>query len=219
MDKTITISSSGEKIPVGKILCLGQNYLKHIDEMGSSRPQTPVIFTKPATALVQEGSAIQLPAFSENVHHEVELVVVIGKGGKDIDRETSEEFILGYALGLDITLRDMQSAAKKKGHPWALAKGFDTSAPISSVIPKEEVPDPHNLDLQLWVNGQLRQKGNTRDMLFKFDEMISYLSKFFTLERGDLIFTGTPEGVSQILPGDKLKAQLGDLISVEFPVV
>jgi len=219
MDKTVTISSSGQKIPVGKILCLGQNYLKHIDEMGSSKPQTPVIFIKPATALVPKGGSIQLPAFTENVHHEVEFVVVIGKEGKDIGREKTDEFILGYALGLDITLRDMQSAAKKKGLPWALAKGFDTSAPISSVILKEEVPDPHNLDLQLWVNGQLRQKGNTKDMLFKLDEIISYLSKFFTLERGDLIFTGTPEGVSKILPGDKIKAQLGELISIEFPVV
>jgi len=143
---------------------------------------------------------------------------VIGKKGKDIAKEDAESFILGYALGLDITLRDVQQKAKQKGHPWVIAKGFDTSAPISDVIKKEMISDPHNLELELYVEGELRQKGNSGDMMLKIDEMISYLSTIFTLEPGDLIFTGTPEGVGEIKPGEKIRAEIKDIVEVEFNV-
>ncbi len=218
MDKTLTVVSGNETVSVGKILCLGSNYDKHITEMGSAKPKNPVIFTKPATALVKNGGTIVIPPFSSNAHHEVELVIVIGKEGKNIAREDVDQYIMGYALGLDITLRDIQGEAKKKGRPWAVAKGFDTSAPVSDIILKENVPDPLNLQLQLSVNHQVRQDGNTGDMIFKIDEIVSYLSTVYTLEKGDLIYTGTPEGVAQLLPGDRVTAKLGDLTALDLTV-
>ena len=145
-------------------------------------------------------------------------MIVIGKEGKNIPVNQAEEYVLGYALGIDVTLRDLQQEAKKKGQPWAIAKGFDTSAPISDIILKEEVKDPQNLSLKLWVNDILRQDGNTKDMKLAIPEIISYISRFFTLERGDLIYTGTPEGVGQVLPGDKIRARLDNLITIEFSV-
>ncbi len=218
MDKTLPVKNSEQLISVGKILCLGSNYAKHIDEMGSAKPESPVIFTKPATAIIKSGSAIVIPPFSTNAHHEVELVIVIGKEGKNIKKEAVDDYIMGYALGLDITLRDLQSVAKKKGRPWAVAKGFDTSAPVSAIIPKCEIANPGDLNLKLWVNDELRQDGNTRDMIFKIDEIVSYLSTVYTLEEGDLIYTGTPEGVAQLLPGDKVKAAMGELIDINLTV-
>ncbi len=219
MDKLLTIKNTHQKIKVEKILCLGKNYIKHIEEMSSAKPDRPVVFLKPNTALVLNGGKIEIPPFSKEVHHEVELVVVIGKEGKNIKREDVHEHILGYALGLDITLRDIQAEAKKKGHPWCVAKGFDTSAPVSEVIPRDDVTDPHNLDLKLWVNGELRQDGNTKAMMLKVEDIISYLSTVYTLEPGDLVYTGTPEGVAQLLPGDTVKAEMGDLASLELSVI
>ncbi|MCP4146847.1 MAG: fumarylacetoacetate hydrolase family protein, partial [bacterium] len=175
-------------------------------------------FTKPATAMIKSGSAIVIPPFSNNAHHEVELVIVIGKEGKNIKKEAVDDYIMGYALGLDITLRDVQSVAKQKGRPWAVAKGFDTSAPVSAIIPKSEIANPDDLNLKLWVNDELRQDGNTRDMIFKIDEIVSYLSTVYTLEEGDLIYTGTPEGVAQLLPGDKVRASLGDITEINLTV-
>jgi acylpyruvate hydrolase len=218
MNKSLNIGGLQKQLTVGKILCLGSNYAKHIDEMGSLKPKEPVIFMKPATAMIHNGEAIRIPSISKNAHHEIELVIVIGTTGKNIKKEDVQKYILGYALGLDITLRDLQSEAKKKGRPWAIAKGFDTSAPISNVIPKEKINNPDNLELKLWVNDQLRQDGNTRDMIFKIDEIVSYLSTIFTLEEGDLIYTGTPEGVAQLHSGDRLKAKMGEYIEIQFTV-
>ncbi|MCP4215521.1 MAG: fumarylacetoacetate hydrolase family protein, partial [bacterium] len=212
------VLESNEKVEVGKILCLGSNYAKHIDEMGSAKPDVPVIFIKPATAMLKNGGTIQIPPFSTNAHHEVELVIVIGKEGKNISKEEVNDYILGYALGLDITLRDVQSEAKKKGRPWSVAKGFDTSAPLTDIIPKNKVPTPHDLGLKLWVNNELRQDGYTKDMIFKIDEIVSYLSTVYTLERGDLIYTGTPEGVAQLHPGDRVTAEMGKLVKLNVTV-
>ena len=214
----LTVKKTNEKIYPGKIICVGANYSKHVQEMGSLGFKNPVLFFKPPSAIITAGRKIIIPPISSNVHHEVELVIVIGKEGKNIPVNQAEEYVLGYALGIDVTLRDLQQEAKKKGQPWAIAKGFDTSAPISDIILKEEVKDPQNLSLKLWVNDHLRQDGSTSDMKLTVTEIISYISRFFTLERGDLIYTGTPEGVGQVLPGDKIRAQLGNLLTIEFSV-
>lgn len=200
------------------MLCLGKNYEKHAKEMGGEVPPNPVVFLKPSTALLGDGGTVLIPAISNDLHHEVELVVVIGKHGRDIAPEHAMEYILGYAVGLDMTLRDVQSAAKKRGEPWAVAKGFDTSAPIGNVVPKEQVPDPHSLMLKLAVNGQARQHGSTAEMILNIPQIISYLSKIYTLEPGDCIFTGTPEGVSQVQPGDLLVAEIEGVSSLRVGV-
>jgi len=177
--------------------------------MNAGVPENPVVFLKPPTAIIHSGESVILPAFSHDVHHEVEMVVVIGKGGKNIPRSAALDHVAGYAVGLDMTLRDVQSDAKKKGLPWTLAKGFDTSAPVSEVV--KNVADPHSLPLSLKINGELRQEGNTRSMIFSVDAIIAYLSNVFTLEEGDLIFTGTPKGVGAVARGDILEAALGSL--------
>jgi 2-keto-4-pentenoate hydratase/2-oxohepta-3-ene-1,7-dioic acid hydratase in catechol pathway len=204
----LILKATHTTISVGKMLCLGKNYEKHAREMGSDVPADPVIFLKPATALIRSGGMVLIPSISHELHHEVELVVVIDRTARDVSEEEAMNYVLGYAVGLDMTLRDLQSAAKKRGEPWAVAKGFDTSAPISEVVLKESVADPHALTLNLEVNGELRQHGSTADMILSIPRIISYLSRIFTLERGDCIFTGTPEGVGQVVAGDRLKATI-----------
>lgn len=206
------------RIPVGKMLCLGKNYALHAKEMGGEAPEEPVIFMKPRTAYVPNGGTVAIPAVSNELHHELELVVVIGERLKDVDEEEAMRGVLGYAVGLDMTLRDVQSRAKKRGEPWTVAKAFDTSAPISRVIPKEELPDPHDLHMRLSVNEEIRQRGYTGDMIFKIPFTVSYLSRIFTLEPGDCIFTGTPEGVSQVVSGDKLVAEIEGMVELEIQI-
>jgi 2-keto-4-pentenoate hydratase/2-oxohepta-3-ene-1,7-dioic acid hydratase in catechol pathway len=176
--------------------------------MKAEVPASPVVFLKPPTALLTNGGEVVIPHISRALHYEAEMVVVIGKDGKHITSGTADDHVLGYAVGLDMTLRDIQSDAKSKGLPWTVAKGFDTSAPVSPVVDKDEVHDPHNLTLTLKVNGQTRQQASTGSMIFRIDQIIAYLSTIFTLERGDLIFTGTPEGVGQVRSGDILEAEL-----------
>jgi 2-keto-4-pentenoate hydratase/2-oxohepta-3-ene-1,7-dioic acid hydratase in catechol pathway len=214
----LILKASHTTLPVGKMLCLGKNYEKHAREMGGDVPADPVVFMKPATALLRGGGTILIPAVSSEMHHEVELVVVIGSSGRDIPEERAMEHVLGYAVGLDMTLRDLQSAAKKRGEPWAVAKGFDTSAPISEVVLGEQVADPHDLVLSVSVNGEVRQHGSTRDMILKIPYIISYLSRIFTLERGDCIFTGTPEGVGEVVVGDRLHAELEGIVALDVMV-
>jgi 2-keto-4-pentenoate hydratase/2-oxohepta-3-ene-1,7-dioic acid hydratase in catechol pathway len=204
----ILFRNSRQELPVGKIVCLGRNYAAHAKEMNADVPRTPVLFLKPSTAVVPDGGSVVLPPISRDMHHEVEMVVVIGERGKDIRRAEAFAHVAGYAVGLDMTLRDVQAEAKKAGLPWSVAKGFDTSAPVSLVTERDLVPDPHNLELSLKVNGKLRQHATTKQMLFRVDEIIEYVSSIFTLERGDLIFTGTPEGVGPVVPGDLLEAEL-----------
>jgi 2-keto-4-pentenoate hydratase/2-oxohepta-3-ene-1,7-dioic acid hydratase in catechol pathway len=207
---TVSYRETKRSVPVGKILCLGRNYAKHAREMGSETPETPVVFLKPPTAIPKAGEKVKRPGFAQEMHHEVELVVLIGRSGKEIRKERAFDHVGGYGIGLDMTLRDVQARAKEKGLPWSVAKGFDTSAPVSSFVRKEVVPDPHNLTLSLQVNGSVRQHSNTRNMIFGVDHLISYLSTVFTLEEGDLIFTGTPEGVGPVHSGDVLEATLED---------
>lgn len=211
-------SDNKEKIQVSKIFCLGLNYLNHISEMKSERPSEPMIFMKPPSAIIHEGESIILPKISNDVHHEGEIVLLIGQDGKNISIEKAEEYILGIGVGIDVTLRDVQSEAKKKGRPWLVSKGFDTSAPVSDFIPVSEFKDFNDIDITLSVNGQLRQNGNSKDMIFKFAETISYLSEIFTLNKGDLIFTGTPEGVSKINDGDQIEVKLADLATLNIGV-
>ncbi|HEX9006378.1 MAG TPA: fumarylacetoacetate hydrolase family protein, partial [Bacteroidota bacterium] len=189
-------------------MCLGRNYEAHAHEMKTEVPRIPVVFLKPSTALLGNGSSVVIPSFSRDVHHEVELVVMIARGGKNIPRSQAYDHVGGYAVGLDMTMRDVQAEAKAKGLPWTVAKGFDTSAPVSPFVHREAVPDPHNLLMTLAVNGKIRQLANTGSMLFRIDHVIEYLSTVFTLEEGDLIFTGTPEGVGAVETGDRMHAEL-----------
>jgi 2-keto-4-pentenoate hydratase/2-oxohepta-3-ene-1,7-dioic acid hydratase in catechol pathway len=202
------IIGSAETIEVRKIFCIGRNYGDHAKEMNADIPEAPVFFLKPSTAIIGEAGVIRIPSISKELHHEVEMTVLLGRGGKDISRGNALNLVAGYGIGLDMTLRDVQNDAKKKGLPWTLAKGFDTSAPLSAFVAAEQVPDPHDLDLKLNVNGITRQQSNTKNFLFKIDELIAYISRFFTFERGDIIFTGTPEGVAPAASGDQLEAQL-----------
>lgn len=216
--RTIRIQGTGQQISVGKILCLGKNYAEHVKEMNSDIPTTPVIFMKPSTALIENGQDICIPGISHNLHHEVELVAAIGKEGKNISAQKAYEYILGYAIGLDMTLRDIQHEAKDKGLPWTVAKGFDTSAPLSAIIPKAQIPDPQNLTILCKVNGATKQHGSTGNMIFSLPKIIEYISTLFTLEPGDLIFTGTPEGVSQVHNGDRIDAELVGYTSITHTV-
>lgn len=206
--RTVTDRYTGELLPVGKILCLGRNYIAHAREMKADLPSTPVVFLKPATALLHTGEKIVIPPLSHELHYEAEMVVVMGNDGKDIPEARALSHVYGYAVGLDMTLRDLQSEAKKNGLPWSVAKGFDTSAPVSEVVTRDRINDPHSLQLTLQVNGRTRQNASTGDMIFRIEKVIAFLSQIFTLERGDLIFTGTPEGVGEVKSGDTLVAEL-----------
>lgn len=216
--KTIKIQNQNVTIPVGKIICIGRNYFEHAVEMKSEILENPVIFLKPSTALIYDGETITRPEISREMHHEVELVVAIGKGGKNISNKNAFQHILGYAVGLDMTLRDIQNQAKAKGLPWTIAKGFDTSAPISDIIPAQIINDPHNLELICKVNGNIRQHSSTSKMIFRIEQLIEYISRIFTLEEGDLIYTGTPEGVGKVEPGDIIEAEIPGLIKIKNPI-
>jgi acylpyruvate hydrolase len=188
-----------------KILAVGKNYLEHIKEMSSDRPEEPIIFLKPDTALLMNNSAFYLPDFSNNVHFEAELILRICKEGKNIEEKFAHKYFDGIGIGIDFTARDLQQKAKEKGNPWTLAKGFNSSAPVSEFLPLSTFPDINNINFSLQINGVVRQKGNSGMMLFSFDKIISYISKFITLKKGDIIFTGTPEGVDKVSIGDKLE--------------
>ncbi len=214
----IRVRGISEPFTAGKILCLGQNYAAHAREMKSDVPTTPIVFLKPASAIIGESDAVVIPPISREVHHEVELVVLIGSDGRNIPRSDAYGHIAGYGVGLDMTLRDLQREARKNGQPWAVAKGFDTSAPLSEFVPAAYVKDPQSLAISLAVNGIERQRSNTRAMIFPIDELVAYLSTIFTLERGDLIFTGTPEGVGPVVHGDVLRAEIESIGSLTVRV-
>jgi 2-keto-4-pentenoate hydratase/2-oxohepta-3-ene-1,7-dioic acid hydratase in catechol pathway len=201
-----------------RIFCIGRNYAEHIEELKNERPSEPVIFTKPDTALIRPGEAFYHPDFSEDIHHEVEIVLKISKMGKNIEARFAPKYYQELGVGIDFTARDVQSRLKAKGLPWDLAKGFDGSGPVSGFVPKSEFPDLKNLNFGLRVNGEERQRGNTSMMLWNFDEQIAFLSRYFTLRPGDLLFTGTPAGVGPVRVGDKLEAFLEDKTTLELEV-
>ncbi len=207
----LIVRGSTERVRANNIICLARTYAKHAHELGHTVPTDPVVFLKPNSALVPSGAAIVIPHCSEKVHHEIELAVVVGKGGRRITTENALGHVLGYAIILDITARDVQAKLKKEGLPWALGKGWDTFAPISAITPAAEVPDPHNLQLTLRVSGEVRQKANTREMMLSIPEMIAFVSDFMTLQRGDILATGTPEGVGPLVAGDRTLAEIEGL--------
>ncbi|MDG6228803.1 MAG: fumarylacetoacetate hydrolase family protein [Candidatus Thermoplasmatota archaeon] len=207
-----------EMVPIGKIICLIRSYRKHAEEMGSDPTDSPLFFLKPASAVIFSGDSIVIPPQSHCLHHEIEVGVVVGKRGKNIPRTSALDHILGYVIGLDITARDIQDEAKKHGLPWSIAKGFDTFAPLSEVVLKERISTPNDLDFSLEINGVLRQKGNTRFLLWSIERIISDISDCMTLEPGDLILTGTPEGVGKLQKGDSLRAELSHLVELSVDV-
>ena len=206
-------------MPVGKIVAVGRNYREHVREMGVPEDDPPVLFLKPSTAIVTDGGVVARPPFSLSLHHELELVVAIGNGGRRIPEASALDHVLGYAVGLDMTLRDVQTAAKRRGHPWAVAKGFDTSAPISAAVPAAMIPDPKELAFELKVNGELRQHGRASEMIMGIPEMLAFISRIFTLEPGDLVFTGTPAGVGEVYPGDLLHASLLGYVELRVNII
>lgn len=194
--------------PVSKVVCVGSNYADHIKEMGSQVSAEPVLFIKPETALCDIRQPVVIPKEFGSVHHEVELAVLIGSPLKQANEERVIQAIAGYGVALDLTLRELQTGFKKAGQPWEKAKGFDGSCPISGFIPAAEFGDAQNVELTLTINDQLRQQGNTRDMITPIIPLIAYMSRFFTLRAGDIILTGTPQGVGPMTAGDALKISL-----------
>ncbi|MDH5399491.1 MAG: fumarylacetoacetate hydrolase family protein [Cyclobacteriaceae bacterium] len=193
-----------------KIFAVGRNYVEHIQELDNERPDEPVIFSKPETALVKKNNPFFYPDFSQDIHFEGEIVLKVCKNGKNILEKFAHKYYDEIAFGVDFTARDLQSKLKSKGLPWEIAKGFDMSAPISAFYPKDHFGNLFNLPFSLKQNGETRQQGNTGLMLFNFDHIISYISKFFTLKQGDLIFTGTPKGVGPVKIGDTLEGFINE---------
>ncbi len=217
--KSVTLLPTHKKYAVGKILCLGQNYAKHAKEMGAAAPSSPIIFLKPSTAIIENGDDIVLPKISNDVQHEVELTVLIGKQGRNISQSEAFSYVAGFGIGLDMTMRDLQKEAKAAGNPWSIAKGFDTSAPLSPFISRAQAGDPNTLELVLRVNGKERQHSNTSNMIYKIDYIIAFLSSIFTLEEGDVIYTGTPEGVGKVVAGDVIEAEIPRIGKLRHSVV
>ncbi len=204
----ITIKTTNERIPIGKIVCIGRNYPEHAKELGNEVPGKPVLFLKPASAVIYSGEDIIHPSFGNELHHEVELVLLIGAKIKDAALDEADNAIAGYGVGLDMTLRDVQSKLKSKGHPWTLAKCFDTSAVISDFVLKDDYKLSLDNKITLSVNDVIKQKDTLSSMIFNPAELIEYVSSVMTLEKGDLIFTGTPAGVSKVNRGDKLVGKI-----------
>ncbi|CAH9050492.1 unnamed protein product [Cuscuta epithymum] len=215
----ITSSAAQKLLSVGtKIVAVGRNYAAHAKELGNALPKEPVLFLKPTSSYLENGGTIEVPHPLESLHHEVELAVLIGKRARDVPEATAMEYVGGYGLALDMTAREIQSAAKSAGLPWTVAKGQDTFTPISSFLPPSMVPDPHDLELWLKVDGEIRQEGSTRDMIFKIPYLISHISSIMTLLEGDIILTGTPEGVGPVMVGQKIEAGIRGLLDVHFDV-
>lgn len=216
--QTVTIPSQDMEFLVGKILCIGRNYVDHIQELGNEVPTAPVVFSKPASSLIHNGDVVVIPSMSAQCHYEAELAVLIGEGGKNIPESQALAAVAGYAVAIDMTLRDVQDRLKGKGLPWDIAKGFDTACPLSDFVPAECVKDPQDLTITLSVNGEVRQQGATSLMINSVAKIISYLSSIFTLEEGDIILTGTPAGVGQVVAGDTMVASIDGVGSLTIGV-
>ncbi|NRF39793.1 fumarylacetoacetate hydrolase family protein [Pedobacter foliorum] len=201
-----------------KIIAIGRNYAAHVKELNNPIPQSPVIFLKPDTAVLKDNKPFYIPEFSSDIHYELEVVLKICKEGKHISEKFAPNYYEEMGLGIDFTARDIQTLHKEKGLPWELAKAFDNSAVISTFVPKSQFKDVYNLEFELKINNENRQTGNTKDMLFPFERIISFVSQYITLKKGDLIFTGTPEGVGKVNPGDKLEAWLSGQQLLNFDI-
>ncbi|MEM7209418.1 MAG: fumarylacetoacetate hydrolase family protein [Pseudomonadota bacterium] len=209
---SLPVANSEHVFPVRRIFCIGRNYAEHTREMGGSPEKTPpVFFTKPADAIVQSGSAIDYPQATRDLHHEVELVLALKSGGTDIAPDDADACIYGYAVGIDFTRRDLQKAAKDAGAPWDVGKAFDNSAPCSAIVRADAAGNPANADIWLKVNGETRQSSNTSKMIWSIGETVAALSRLFELKAGDLIYTGTPEGVAAVTSGDRIEAGVSNV--------
>ncbi len=201
-----------------KILCIGRNYADHIAELNNEVPDEPVIFLKPDTALLKNNDPFYYPDFTQDIHHELEIILRISKVGKNIQPEFAANYFDAIGLGIDFTARDLQSKAKNKGLPWDLAKGFNGSAPVSEFLPLTDYPDLKNINFTLRLNQEIKQQGNTSLMLHPFENIISYISRFILLKKGDIIFTGTPKGVGPVQIGDRLEGFLEDKKVLDFEI-
>jgi 2-keto-4-pentenoate hydratase/2-oxohepta-3-ene-1,7-dioic acid hydratase in catechol pathway len=200
-----------------KIFCIGRNYSEHAKELGNAVPENPVVFSKPDTALLKNGEDFYLPAFSNDVHHEIELVIRINKVGKNIQEKFARNYFSEIGIGVDFTARDLQTQLKAKGLPWELAKGFDGSAPLGEFVAIDKL-DLGDINFALKKNGAFVQQGNSKDMIFSFEKIISFISHYFTLKVGDLIYTGTPAGVGPVAIGDSLEGFIGPQSMLHFDV-
>ena len=212
--KTLKIKNRADEINIGKIVCVGRNYAEHAKELGNEVPDKPVVFLKPASAIIFSGDEIKYPPFSEEMHHEVELVLLIRSKIKNVTIEDADNAIGGYGVGLDMTLRDVQSKLKSKGHPWTIAKCFDTSAVLSDFVLKDDYNLTLDEEIFLNVNNEVRQRDKLNKMIFKPAELIVYLSSLMTLDEGDLVFTGTPKGVGKVEKGDVIIAGIEGLVEL-----
>ncbi|QEY24894.1 fumarylacetoacetate hydrolase family protein [Neisseria animalis] len=215
----ITVCLNGEAVAAGNIFCIGRNYVAHIEELKNEMPSEMVVFGKPTGSLAGNGSIIKLPPFSSDVHFECELLLLVGKNTDGLTAEDDwRDYISGYGVGLDLTARDIQSRLKDKGLPWFKAKGFKQSACVSDFIPSAELPNPDDCEFTLYINGALRQHGQTGLMIHPLGKMVAELAETYGLQRGDIIFTGTPQGVGKLSAGDRLVLALEDKIRAEFTV-
>ncbi|PMD39896.1 hypothetical protein L207DRAFT_583741 [Hyaloscypha variabilis F] len=204
-----SISSMASLKKASKVVCIGRNYADHITELSSARPKQPFFFLKPASSILAPGEGPVIRPKGVDLHYEVELALIIGKQVKDLEAEDEKgafDAIESYAMSIDMTARNAQNEAKKKGLPWSISKGFDTFLPVSQIIPKSAIPDPHNVEIYLTVNDKIRQNDSTNLMLFQIPRMLSDISKVMTLEKGDIVITGTPKGVGSVVPGDIMRA-------------
>ncbi|MGK9476877.1 fumarylacetoacetate hydrolase family protein [Melioribacter sp. OK-6-Me] len=217
--KYLKVKNSNEEIPIGKIVCVGRNYAAHALELGNEVPEFPVIFLKAASNVIYSGENVIHPEYSNNLHHEVELVLLIGNTIKDANDSAAEEAIAGYAVGLDMTLRDLQKEFMAKGDPWTLSKCFDTAAVLSEFVLKKDYKLRGNETIKLSVNGELRQNSSIKKMIFEPIKIVKYISSKMTLEKGDLIFTGTPEGVGRVVPGDKIHAEIENIGFIDTEII
>jgi 2-keto-4-pentenoate hydratase/2-oxohepta-3-ene-1,7-dioic acid hydratase in catechol pathway len=201
-----------------KVIAVGRNYVEHAKELNNPVPVSPVIFMKPDTAVLKDNKPFYLPDFSQEIHHEIEIVLKVSKEGKHISEKFAGNYFEEIGLGIDFTARDIQQKHKEKGLPWELAKSFDNSAPISRFIPKIHFTNLYNLNFKLDVNEQTVQHGNTKDLLFSFEQLIVFISEYITLKKGDLIFTGTPAGVGKVNIGDRLTGYLENEKLLDFEI-
>lgn len=217
--KTVKIKNVDKEIPVGKIVCVGRNYAEHAKELGNEIPEKPVIFIKPVSSMIYSGDKIIHPDFSSDMHHEVELVLLIGETIKDASQSDADRAVMGYGVGLDMTLRDIQNELKKNSHPWTIAKCFDTSAVVSQFVLKSQKQLTFDEEIFLTVNGVVRQKEKLNKMIFTPEKIVQYISSLMTLEKGDLVFTGTPAGVGKVNRGDKLNAKIAGFAELHCEII
>ncbi len=216
----VKFKNSEEQVPIGKLVCVGRNYAAHAKELGGeASTEFPIIFLKPASNVIFSGDSVIHPPYSENLHHEVELVLYIGEEIKNGTNDQAEKAIHGYTIGLDMTLRDLQFKFKEKGEPWTLAKCFDTAAVLGEVVFKKDYKLLGNENISLSVNGVTKQNTSLSNMIFNAADCVKHISSRMTLEKGDLIFTGTPEGVGRVVPGDKLFGQIENIGTIETTII